>query len=163
VDAVAIVSIVAAAVVSLTVAVATIVAENRRQRQRARSEGLTELRDVLDRGGAALTSALYAFDRRKVSGTAEERAVTGTQFNEKVEDVEVMEARIAIRLGEKEAPAPVYHDAFERLRELRTLVFEAGEGMTQEQEARAADLRGQVVNLRRDYLEQARKRVNPEV
>ncbi len=160
-DAVAITSIVAAAVVSLTVAVLTITAENRRQRQRARSERLDELRDVLDRGGAALTSALYAFDRRRVSGTPEQRTVTGEEFNAKVEDVEVMEARIDIRLGEEEAAARVYHEAGERLHELRALVFEAGERMTPDQEARAGDLRNRVVTLRHEYLEHARRRANP--
>jgi hypothetical protein len=162
VNAVAITSIVAAAVVSLTVAGLTITAENRWQRQRAQLDRLNELRDVLDRGGAALTSALFAFDRRKVSRTPKESAVTGPEFNNKVEDVEAMEARIDIRLGEKEPVARVFHDALKCLQELRALVFEAGESMTPEQDERAADLRAQVVERRHEYLEHARSEVNPE-
>ena len=161
-DAVAIVSIVAAAVVSLTVAVLTITAENRRHRRRSREERLNELRDVLDRGGGALTSALYAFDRRKVSTTPSESAETGPEFDQKVEDVELMEARVAIRLGEEMAAAVSYREARECLQELRALVFEAGESWTPEQESLAKDLRAQVVTHRRDYLKHARKLVNQE-
>jgi hypothetical protein len=162
VDAVAIVSILAAAVVSLTVAVLTITAESRRQRRRSQLERLNELRDVLDRGGGALTSALYAFDRRRVSGSPSESAETGPEFNNKVEDVEMMEARIDIRLGEKQPVARAYHDALECLQELRALVYKAGEDMTPEQDDRATDLRAQVVERRREYLEHARREVNPE-
>jgi hypothetical protein len=161
VDAVAITAIVVGGVVSLTAAVLTIWAENRRQRQRAGDERLNELRDVLDRGGGALTSALYAFDRRKVSRTPSESAETGPEFNRKVEEVEAMEARIAIRLGEEETAAVIYQEARKCLRDLRALVFEAGESWTPEQEGRGKDLRAQVATHRRDYLEHARKLVNP--
>jgi CHASE1-domain containing sensor protein len=108
VDAVAITAIVVGGVVSLTATALTIWAENRRQRQRTADERLNELRDVLHRGGAALTSAPYAFDRRKVSRTPSESAETGPDFNRKVEEVEAMEARIAIRLGEEEPTAAIY-------------------------------------------------------
>jgi hypothetical protein len=161
-DAVAITSIVAAAVVSLAVAVLTIAADSRRQRRQARSQTLNELRDVLDRGGAALTAALFAFDRRKVSSTPEERAATGPAFDARVEDVEVMETRIAIRLGDEAAAARTYHAAFARLRGLSALVFEAGEKMTPEQEGRAEALRKEVNELRREYLRHARSAVNPD-
>jgi hypothetical protein len=159
-DAVAITSIVAAAVVSLAVAVLTIAADSRRQRRQARLETLNELRDVLDRGGAALTAALFAFDRRKVSSTQKERDATGPAFDAKVEDVEVMETRIAIRLGDEAAAARTYHAAFARLDKLSELVFKAGEKMTPEQEGRAEALRKEVDELRREYLRHARSAAN---
>ena len=111
---------------------------------------------------APLTSAIYAFDRRRVSGTPSESAETGPEFNRKVEEVEAMEARIAIRLGENEPAAVSYREARRCLQELRALVFEAGESWTPEQEGRGNDLRAQVATHRSDYLKQARKLVNPE-
>jgi hypothetical protein len=161
VDAVAITAIVVGGVVSLTATALTIWAENRRQRQRAADERLNELRDVLDRGGGALTSALYAFDRRKVSRTPSESAESGPDFNRKVEEVEAMEARIAIRLGEEEPTAVSYQEARKCFRDLRKLVFEVGEDWTPKQKDCAADLRAQVVKLRLEYLELARIRANP--
>jgi CHASE1-domain containing sensor protein len=161
VDAVAITAIVVGGVVSLTATALTIWAENRRQRQRTADERLNELRDVLDRGGGALTSALYAFDRRKVSRTPSESAESGPDFNRKVEEVEAMEARIAIRLGEEEPTTAIYQEARKCFRDLRALVFDAGEDWTSKQKDRADDLRAQVVKLRLEYLELARIRANP--
>ena len=102
-DAVAITSIIAAAVVSLAVSVLTITADNRRQRRHARSERFKELRDVLDLAGAAITAALYAGDRRRVADSEQKRETTGTDFDKKVETVQEMESRIAIRLGDGES------------------------------------------------------------
>jgi hypothetical protein len=42
--------------------------------------------------------------------------------------------------------------------ELRSLIFGAGTGMTSQQDARADELRSQVVALRRHYLRHARSR-----
>jgi hypothetical protein len=84
-NAIPITSIVASAVVGLSVALMTVRADNRRQRREARAERLGELREILDLGGAASAAALYAFDRRRVSTDEEARKTTGEDFNNEVE------------------------------------------------------------------------------
>lgn len=146
-DAVAITGIVVA-VVAAVASVAGVVLKNRhdrgRQREQDRLARQKELRDVLDRGGDALTAALYAFDRRRVAPPKERRA-TGEDFNDKVEEVEVMAARIP------EPAAQSYRGALASLKELRTLVYEAGEGLSPEESERADHLKERVVSLRSKY------------
>jgi hypothetical protein len=153
VDAVAITGIVVA-VVAAVASVAGVVLKNRhdqgRQREQDRLARQKELRDVLDRGGDALTAALYAFDRRRAA-TPEKREVTGEDFNDKVEEVEVMAARITERIGKDDAAAQSYRGALGSLKELRTLVYEAGEGLSPEESERADHLRERVVSLRSEY------------
>ena len=152
-------AVIVAAVVSLAVSLLTIAADSYRQRRQLHAERLNELRDLYDQGGAAITAALYAFDRRAVAVTEQGRSLTGEEFDKKVESVEFMDARIAIRLGD-EPEVGTYGEARERLEELRKLIFEAGERLTDEQKARADDLRKQVVQLRGEYLEHARRRLD---
>jgi hypothetical protein len=162
-NAIAITSIVASAVVGLSVALLTLWADSRRQRRQGRAERLSELREVLDLGGAATAAALYAFDRRKVSTNEADRKTTGENFNNKVETVLQLETRIAIRLGENDAVSQTYKLTLECLEELRALIFDAGAEMTSQQNARADELRSQVVALRSDYLRHSRSRAtDPE-
>jgi hypothetical protein len=124
-------------------------------------ERLSELREVLDLGGAASAAALYAFDRRRVSTDEEARKTTGEDFNNEVESVLQLEARIAIRLGEDDAVSQIsqtYKLTLECFEELRALIFDASAGMTSQQDARADELRSRVVALRSDYLRHARSR-----
>ena len=157
-NAIAITSIVASAVVGFSVALMTVRADSRRQRRQARAERLSELREVLDLGGAASAAALYAFDRRRVSTDEEARKTTGEDFNNKIESVLQLETRIAIRLGEDDAVSRTYKLTLECFEELRVLIFDAGAGMTSQEDARADELRSQVVALRSDYLRHARSR-----
>jgi hypothetical protein len=160
VDAVAITGIVVA-VVAAVASVAGVVLKNRhdrgRQREQDRLARQKELRDVLDRGADALTAALYAFDRRRVA-PPEERRATGEDFNDKVEEVEVMAARIAQRCGRDVPATQSYRGALVSLNELRKLVFDAGEGFTPEENERADHLKERVVSLHSEY-ESARSSV----
>jgi hypothetical protein len=157
VDAVAILGIVVAAVAGLAGVILKIRHDRGLQRERDRLARENELRDVLDRGGDALTAALYAFDRRRVA-PPEERRATGEDFNDKVKEVEVTAARITDRIGKDETAAQSYRGALGSLKELRTLVYEAGEGMNPEESERADHLRERVVSLRSEY-ESARSSV----
>ena len=152
-DAVAITGI-AVAVVAAVASLAGVVLKNRhdrgRQREQDRLARQKELRDVLDRGGDALTAALYAFDRRRVA-PPEERRATGEDFNDKVEEVEVMAARITERIGKDETATQSYRGALGSLKELRTLVYKAGEGLSPEESEQADHLRERVVSLRSEY------------
>jgi hypothetical protein len=160
-DAVAITGFVVAlvaAVASLAGVVLKIRHDRGRQREQDRLARENELRDVLDRGGDALTAALYAFDRRRAA-TPEKREVTGEDFNDKVEAVEVISTRIAQRIGEDEPAAQSYRGALKSLDDLRELAYEAGERFNPEKSERANYLKERVVTLRSEYLKDARSRI----
>lgn len=147
-----------AAVVSLLIAGLTIGADRYRERRQARLKRFNELRDVLDRAAAALTAALYAFGRR-ASAPESERKSTGEAFDSAVEEVEVMEARIAIRLGEDHPARESYGEVLKRLEKLSTLIWEAHGDLTGERKVRATSLRKDVAGFRREYLDEARRLV----
>ena len=94
-----------------------------------------------------------------MSGSEEERERTGKEFDVKVETVQQLETRIAIRLDPDDAVSGIYQQILTRLHALRKLVYEAGATMTAEQDADTDGLRSQVIALRTEYLEHARSRV----
>jgi hypothetical protein len=135
--------------------------ENARLRSQERGERLQELGKVLDECGAAVTQALAAFDRRRVSPESK-LSETGEDFDKKVESVRLMDNRVALRLGTSDPAYQSYRAAGAGLQELSDLIWEAQGYLKKEQDPTANKLRADVKSAHEEFLAAARRWVDAE-
>jgi hypothetical protein len=97
--------------------------EDRRIREQRRSDTEREIRDVLDTGAQALTEALVAFERR-VARIADPEE-TGRALAERHKQVRLLQQRIAIRLGPRDAVVEAYKRAARVAQQMADFAYKA--------------------------------------
>lgn len=165
-DTAAIAASASSAVVAIAVAIITNYYAHRRDRDRDRTEQGRldrqqrvkrgdELRSVVDQSAAALTQALFAYDRRSVARESDVRDATGAAFDDAVLEVSRCENAIRLRVGTSRELFGSYQNARREFDCLSRLAWKAGEAVLSEwDDAEAA--RKKAVGAIDQFLEDAR-------